>query len=51
MNKTFYLLFLCCLCMVEGFVQDKVSFFSEVDTAFQQIRVGREMQLCYLSNR
>ena len=51
MNKTFCLLLLCFLCIVEGAAQDKVSFFSEMDTVFQQIHVGREVQLCYLSNR
>lgn len=53
MSKIFYLLFLCLFSISGVFAQraEAVSFFSEVDTAFRQVHVGNEVQVCYLSNR
>lgn len=53
MSKIFCILFLCLFTVSGVFAQGKgaVSFFCEVDTAFRQVHVGNEVQLCYLSNR
>ena len=53
MNKILCLLLLSLLFIPVAAAQPagSVSFFCEPDTAFRQVHVGAEVQVCYLSNR